>query len=202
MYIYSPKSLGIYLKPIDLRLMADLANGHSSYQVHCKHLYTQFYFKDKQIINIGINSINPSTIIHSTSCKKHVSKLDQIQWPWLDWYQLVTLTFIPCSDPLLTDCNSLEVQQVGYLLVVLHPPLLPLVQPHADQVGVHELCPHTAQNLIGSILNQGQLSSIENHTHLQAKGRQRNYITNQITESRLNNTKIINVISYGSIQDW
>ena len=67
---------------------------------------------------------------------------------------------------MLTDADSVQVHQIGQFLVLLDVPLFPLVDPHAQEVGVHELCPHRSQDVVDAILHQGELTSIEDHAYL------------------------------------
>ena len=66
----------------------------------------------------------------------------------------------------LTDADSMEVNQVGQFLALCHIPLLPLVDPHTDEVRVHNLCANRAQHFTGPILHDSQLPCVKHHAYL------------------------------------
>ena len=66
----------------------------------------------------------------------------------------------------LTDADCVHVNEVGQFLIIINILVFPLVNPDADKVWVHELCPHRPQQVIDPILHKGQLPGIEDHTHL------------------------------------
>ena len=41
-----------------------------------------------------------------------------------------------------------------------------VVDPDADEVGVHELCPHGAEDLVLAVLHQAQLARVEDQAHV------------------------------------
>ena len=66
----------------------------------------------------------------------------------------------------LTDADSVEVYQVCQFLALLHISLLPLIDPHTDEVRVHKLSADRAQHLTAAVLHESQLTGIEDHAHL------------------------------------
>ena len=59
--------------------------------------------------------------------------------------------------------DRLEVEQVGQPLDLFRAPHLPLVDANADQVRVHELRPHGAQDLVLAVLDEAQFAGVEYH---------------------------------------
>ena len=52
-----------------------------------------------------------------------------------------------------TDRNSFQIDEIGYLLVLVHAAHAPLVEPHADEMGRHELGPDRAQDIVSTVLH-------------------------------------------------
>ena len=73
---------------------------------------------------------------------------------------------------ILTDTDSVLINEVGQLLVLLHPLLFSLVDTNTDQMWVHKLGPNRGQKVIRPEFHKRELSGVEDHDHLEVKGEQ------------------------------
>eukprot|EP00042_Codosiga_hollandica_P051784 m.643637 g.643637 ORF g.643637 m.643637 type:complete len:518 (-) comp58351_c0_seq23:743-2296(-) len=64
------------------------------------------------------------------------------------------------------DRDGLQIDKVGDFPVVCVTPFDAVVDPHAQEMGIHVLCSNRAEDFVAAVLDQRELASIEDHANL------------------------------------